>query len=359
MLAGQSNAVQAEIGPPDGEDVASDATDDDSHEEESDEDESDGETDAQMAQHLSQLEALLSGPNANTNAEVAAQALQNAVGPEGLHQLFRALHLQRSRRQQAGSHADLMESLIAQGHLQKDKVRTAFNEVDRKAFCGGNDDDDDSAYYDRPYRETMPCGLIIHLSAPSIYAVAADALDLSRGLSFLNVGSGTGYFSAIIARLIGPHAPHHGVEIREGLVELSRRLTSAGSSSPSSSPSSSSASCPPPPPCMQFHHGSIEDVDVRASMQFDRIYVGAGATLAGAGKKVLALLRVGGVCAHAQPSSPPASPFPSPCSVSVLLLRLLLLLLLLLLEKGSPPLSEPPPPPALDLPMHRRGRRAV
>ena len=47
---------------------------------------------------------------------------------------------------------------------------------------------------------------IQHLSAPGIYGVALEALDLADGQSFLNVCSGTGYFSAVAARILGTRA---------------------------------------------------------------------------------------------------------------------------------------------------------
>lgn len=104
-----------------------------------------------------------------------------------------------------------------------------------------------------------------------------DALDLRRGHSFLNVGSGTGYLSTIVASLIGPYAIHHGVELRGQVVKIARQLLrERGLHS------------------IQFHNCSIFSVDASASIQFDRIWVGAGATAEDL-SRVVSMLRVGGV----------------------------------------------------------------
>ena len=55
---------------------------------------------------------------------------------------------------------------------------------------------------------------ILHLSAPGIYGLAVEALTLSEGLSFLNVGSGTGYVSAVAAQLLGSRSIHWGIELQ-------------------------------------------------------------------------------------------------------------------------------------------------
>ncbi len=70
------------------------------------------------------------------------------------------------------------------------------------------------AHSDQPLKEGN-----VHISAPHIYGSAIEALDLvpNSCTSFLNIGSGTGYVSAIVADILGPNSLHYG-EIIVGLL---------------------------------------------------------------------------------------------------------------------------------------------
>lgn len=66
----------------------------------------------------------------------------------------------------------------------------------------------------------------VHMSAPHLYVGALEALDLRAGMSFLNIGSGTGYLSTIASLLLGPASAgsvNHGVEVKSHLVAYSHR----------------------------------------------------------------------------------------------------------------------------------------
>jgi SAM-dependent methyltransferase len=98
-----------------------------------------------------------------------------------------------------------------------------------------------AVYADRPFRAGY-----VHLSAPCIYVQALEGLELRPGLSFLNIGSGTGYLSALAAQILGPHACHHAVDINERLVAHSRTKYTTHAT-PTEQPN--------PSPAATHHHG--------------------------------------------------------------------------------------------------------
>ena len=208
---------------------------------------------------------------------MGAQAAHNlpAMGPQALLQFF--AQFQHSRQRAASSHDELVDRLCQAGALTKEDIKAAFASVDRKEYCLGAEDDE-QCYSDRPFRAEPTKGCIVHLSAPSIYTRALEALELHPGVSFLNVGSGTGCVSTVVNQLIGRHAVHHGIEIRAPLVELATRLAQQRGGMEG----------------VHFHCGSIHDIDASASIRFDRIYVGAGVRL-GDKAQILGLLKVGGI----------------------------------------------------------------
>lgn len=131
------------------------------------------------------------------------------------------------------------------------------------------------AYHDRPYKNGF-----IHISAPHMYATVLEALELSSGLAFLNVGSGSGYLSCLAACLLGDSGLSHGIEVSPQAVEHSRECTqrwfdallarrqNAEGGIPDITPEGVSIVC-----------GNCFNIDVDrvvSSCRYDRIYIGAG-----------------------------------------------------------------------------------
>lgn len=120
------------------------------------------------------------------------------------------------------------------------------------------------AYVDQPLREDD-----IHLSAPHIYGSALEALELrsDTSLTFLNVGSGTGYVTAIVASILGPHSSCHGVEIRQTVVRHCQEATAKWKKQYRGKL-----------PLMQTIHGNglhIVPDKGESALGYDRIYIGA------------------------------------------------------------------------------------
>lgn len=101
---------------------------------------------------------------------------------------------------------DLVDNLKKEDYITSPAVENAFRSVDRGDFF--LPEDRESAYEDHAWRSGT-----LHLSAPCIYSKAAEALDIKPGISFLNVGSGTGYFNTLVGTIIGPTGSNHGIEV--------------------------------------------------------------------------------------------------------------------------------------------------
>ena len=139
--------------------------------------------------------------------------------------------------------------LMSTGSIYTDDVINAFRAVDRGFFIDPPSDarpGEEVRYLDMPIRNGIQ-----HLSAPGIYGVALEALDLADGQSFLNVCSGTGYFSAVAARILGTRAVHVAVELRGELVRRARaKLAALGLAH------------------VDLRHGSCLEIDAASSMRF-------------------------------------------------------------------------------------------
>jgi len=154
--------------------------------------------------------------------------------------------------------------LETSGSIRSDNVISAFRKVDRACFLP--EELAAEAYVDRPVRFGS-----FHQSAIHIYASALESLELEVGNSFLNVGSGTGYFSTLVGACIGPHAINHGVELCEELVtHAQQRYSSFLQGLPEAERIEFGE--------IKFFHGNALEIQPIECMSYDRIYVGAGCT---------------------------------------------------------------------------------
>uniref|UniRef100_A0A3B4AHV2 Protein-L-isoaspartate O-methyltransferase domain-containing protein 1 n=1 Tax=Periophthalmus magnuspinnatus TaxID=409849 RepID=A0A3B4AHV2_9GOBI len=110
---------------------------------------------------------------------------------------------------------DLIDNLKEAQYIRTERVEQAFRAIDRGDYY--LDGYRDSAYKDLAWKHGN-----IHLSAPCIYSEVMEALKLQPGLSFLNLGSGTGYLSTMVGLIIGPFGVNHGVELHRDVVEYAR-----------------------------------------------------------------------------------------------------------------------------------------
>jgi len=107
-----------------------------------------------------------------------------------------------------------VDKLTRFGVITSDHVEDGFRQVDRKFFVPrGNAS---IAHSDQPLKHGN-----VHISAPHIYGSAIEALDLvpNSSMSFLNIGSGTGYISCIVAAILGPNSLNYGVELHDDVIE--------------------------------------------------------------------------------------------------------------------------------------------
>jgi len=115
----------------------------------------------------------------------------------------------------ASNNNDLVDNLVRYKLLHPTSpVVAAMKRVDRGWFVPPQQVS--KAYLDEPF--LAPGGF--HLSAPHLYAQVLEALDLKQGLSFLNLGSGTGYLSYIVAAIVSPTGRVDGIEQHQFLAEF-------------------------------------------------------------------------------------------------------------------------------------------
>jgi len=189
---------------------------------------------------------------------------------------------------------DMCQKLKALGILTDPDIFEAFNEVDRGLFAFGAVDDAENrteAYKDHPFVAPN-----IHMSAPHMYVSILEALSLHRnGLSFLNIGSGSGYLTCLVSALAGPRSLCHGIDINPAAVQHATKCTGLwqaaqamrkAKTEPQSNNSLDdersvtrrlSVDFSAPTPIVSYITGNCFNMrPEQAQLKYDRVYVGAG-----------------------------------------------------------------------------------
>lgn len=116
---------------------------------------------------------------------------------------------------------DSNENLIShlrndRGLLRNKELEDAFRAIDRADFA--LEDYRMEAYEDYP----LPIGFGQTISQPTTVAFMFELLGLKKGDAALDVGSGSGWTTALIAEMIKPRGKVWGVEIIPELVKFGR-----------------------------------------------------------------------------------------------------------------------------------------
>jgi len=108
----------------------------------------------------------------------------------------------------------LIDNLIKQGWLKTPEIIKAFRAVKREDFLG--DGYKDMAEVDEPF----PIGYGQTISQPLVVAFMLEKLEPKAGNKILDVGSGSGWTSALLAHIVGTNGKIIGIEIVPDLREL-------------------------------------------------------------------------------------------------------------------------------------------
>lgn len=105
------------------------------------------------------------------------------------------------------SHSDLVSYLVRTGALQTPRLIDAFFAIDRKNFI--RPEYVDEAYDDYP----LPIGKGQTISQPSTVAFMLELLQPEQGDRVLDIGSGSGWTTALLAHSIGERGEVLGLEL--------------------------------------------------------------------------------------------------------------------------------------------------
>lgn len=112
---------------------------------------------------------------------------------------------------------NLIESMKASGVLKNPEIIEAFKRVDRKFFVP--EDLKEHTYVDRP----LPIGKNQTISQPTTVAFMLELLSPKKGDKILDIGSGSGWTTALLCHIVTKSGSVLGLERVDELVKIGQK----------------------------------------------------------------------------------------------------------------------------------------
>lgn len=112
---------------------------------------------------------------------------------------------------------NLIDSLIKDGYLKTASIIDAFKNIDRANFV--TEEHQGDAYVNAP----LPIGFEQTISQPLTVAFMLELLEPKPGEKILDIGSGSGWVTAILAYIVGEEGKIIGIERIPELAQMTER----------------------------------------------------------------------------------------------------------------------------------------